>query len=240
PTEHLAVGIDARNRSEDLKTLPTEIRRLTKRGIGCELIFLTASDEVLLKRYRESRRRHPLAESGTGLHSTITGERQILSELISSADLTIDTSHTSVYELADAIRERVATRATEELSILIESFGFKNGIPDDADFVFDLRTLPNPYWDPDLRSFNGTDAEVIEFLEAEPEFIAMYDDIVKFLSTWIPKYEAANRRYLTVALGCTGGQHRSVCMVEKVAKTLKGDHDAVMTRHNELVHHSIR
>ena len=239
PTEMLAVGVDARNRRKDLEALPALIDELRQQGIRTELIFLQASDEVLLKRYSETRRRHPLAEHGTALRAAIENEREMLSEVVDYADLIIDTSRTSIYELADAIRERIDRRKTDTLSVLIESFGFKNGIPADADFVFDLRCLPNPYWTVELRGLTGKDDEVTGFLDAQPAFQAMYADILAFLKRWIPEYDDVHRGYLTVAIGCTGGQHRSVYMTDKLAAALRGEHDPVLTRHNELGSHPL-
>jgi UPF0042 nucleotide-binding protein len=236
----LAVGVDARNRRKDLEALPELITDLRKRGIQTDLLFLQASDDVLLKRFSETRRRHPLAEHGTALRAAIASEREILSEVVNSADLIFDTSRTSVYELADAIRERIDRRNLDTLSVLIESFGFKNGIPADADFVFDLRCLPNPYWTVELRGLTGRDSEVSEFLDAQPAFIAMHDDILAFLKRWIPEYIDVHRSYLTVAVGCTGGQHRSVYMADKLAAALRDVHEPVLTRHNELGTHSIQ
>lgn len=232
PAQLLAVGVDARNRRKDLEALPELIKDLRKRGIQTDLLFLQASDDVLLKRYSETRRRHPLAEHGTALRAAIASEREILSEVVNSADLIFDTSRTSVYELADAIRERIDQRRSNTLSVLIESFGFKNGIPADADFVFDLRCLPNPYWTVELRGLTGRDREVSEFLDAQPAFINMHDDILAFLKRWIPEYIDVNRGYLTVAVGCTGGQHRSVYMADKLASALRDNHEPVLTRHN--------
>ena len=234
PTELLAVGVDARNRRQDLEALPELIEELREQNIRTELLFLQASDDVLLKRYSETRRRHPLAEHGTALRAAIADERKILAQVINSADLIIDTSRTSIYELADAIRERIDRRKSNVLSVLIESFGFKNGIPADADFVFDLRCLPNPYWTVELRGLTGQDSEVTDFLDAQPAFIAMYEDILAFLQRWIPEYDDVHRGYLTVAIGCTGGQHRSVYMTDKLAGALREQHDPVLTRHNEL------
>ena len=240
PAQLLAVGVDARNRRKDLEALPELITDLRKRGIQTDLLFLQASDDVLLKRYSETRRRHPLAEHGTALRAAIASEREILSEVVNSADLIFDTSRTSVYELADAIRERIDQRRSNTLSVLIESFGFKNGIPADADFVFDLRCLPNPYWTVELRGLTGRDREVSEFLDAQPAFINMHDDILAFLKRWIPEYIDVNRGYLTVAVGCTGGQHRSVYMADKLAAALRDIHEPVLTRHNELGKHPIQ
>ncbi|MBT8107438.1 MAG: RNase adapter RapZ [Gammaproteobacteria bacterium] len=235
----LAVGVDARNYAANLDRLPDLLHDLESQGVRTDILFLQASDEILLQRYSESRRRHPLAEHGTQLRAAIQSERAILAEIELSADLIIDTSESSIYELADIIRSRVDRRETGSLSVLIESFGFKFGIPGDADFVFDLRSLPNPYWTMKLRGLTGMDAEVREFLDARERFTAMYDDISDFLSRWIPHYTAVNRGYLTVALGCTGGQHRSVYMAEKIAAALREQHDQVLTRHNALPEHSL-
>ena len=233
-TSRVAVGVDARNRITDLEALPSLIADLQKANVQTDLLYLQASDDILLKRYSETRRRHPLADDGTELRAAIQNERELLGQVINAADLIIDTSRTSVYDLAAAIRERVDRRKINMLSVLIESFGFKHGIPSDADFVFDLRCLPNPYWHPELRSLTGRDRDVGKFLDAEPDFTQMYEDILRFLERWIPKYVSVDRSYLTVALGCTGGQHRSVYMTEKLATALKEVHDPVHTRHNEL------
>jgi len=235
----LAVGVDARNRREDLESLPRLLEELKQQQIQTELLFLQSSDDVLLQRYSESRRRHPLAEHGTALRAAIDKERELLSVIVNAADLIIDTSRTSVYELADTIRERVDRRSTQSLSVLIESFGFKNGIPADADFVFDMRCLPNPYWTVELRGLTGRDKEVSDFLDAQDTFIEMYKDILGFLRRWIPEYDDVHRGYLTVAIGCTGGQHRSVYMTEKLATELRDMHDPVLTRHNELGSHPL-
>ena len=230
----LAVGIDARNRRQDLEALPTLINEFRERDIATDVLFLRADDEELLKRYSESRRRHPLAEQGSALRASIDAEREMLAEIASSADLIIDTSHTSIYDLSDTIRERVDRRETDAISVLIESFGFKNGIPADADFVFDLRCLPNPYWTIELRGLTGLNSEVRDFLDGYENFIAMHGDILKFLTRWIPEYRQAHRGYLTVAIGCTGGQHRSVYMVDKLAASLAEMNEPVSTRHNEI------
>jgi len=231
----LAVGVDARNRQENLEVLPQLIEELRQQGIETELLFLQADDDILLKRFSETRRPHPLDEHGKALHAAIANEREVLSDVVNAADLIIDTSHMSIYELADTLRGRVDRRAARSLSVLIESFGFKNGIPADADFVFDLRCLPNPYWTLELRGLTGRDREVTEFLDAQDAVGRMFDDILAFLKRWIPEYERVHRGYLTVAIGCTGGQHRSVYMTEKLAGALRDIHDPVLTRHSELV-----
>ena len=230
----LAVGIDARNRRPDLESLPHLIDEFRQQQIQTDVLFVLADDAVLLKRYSETRRRHPLAEHGAELRAAIEAEREILSEVINSADLIIDTSRTSVYDLADIIRNRVNGREPASLSILIESFGYKHGIPADADFVFDLRCLPNPYWDLNLRHLTGLDEQVAQFLDEQASVAAMHADILAFLQHWIPEYQSSNRAFLTVAIGCTGGQHRSVYMAEKLAESLRSIHDPVSTRHKEL------
>ena len=230
----IAVGIDARNRHSDLESLPRLIEEFRQHNIQTDVLFTLADDDVLLKRYSETRRRHPLAEHGAELRAAINAEREILTEVINSADLIVDTSRTSVYELADIVRDRVDKRAPASLSVLIESFGYKHGIPADADFVFDLRCLPNPYWDLNLRHLTGLDAQVVDFLAAQQTVSAMHDDILRFLQRWIPEYRASNRSFLTVAIGCTGGQHRSVYMAERLASSLREFNDSVSTLHKEL------
>ena len=204
PISMLAVGVDARTRTEDLRALPEVLRSLADQNVQTELIFLHASDVILKQRYSESRRRHPLASAETQLQVAIDNEREILAEIQNGADLIIDTSHSSIYELADVIRSRIDRRQTEALSVLIQSFGFKYGIPADADFVFDLRSLPNPYWIIELRGLTGRDPEVVDYLNSKDVFVHMFDDILKFLQRWIPQYQQAKRSYLTVAIGCTG------------------------------------
>lgn len=169
---------------------------------------MDASDAVLLQRYSKSRRRYLLAQHGTELRKAIETEREILKQINDDGDLIIDTSTSSIYELADVLRERVARRKSDSLSVLIESFGYKHRIPAHADFVFDMRCLPNPYWAIELRGLTGLDDEVIEFLNAQEIFTAMHDDIAGFLDRWILRFEEAHRGYLTVAIGCTGNTAR--------------------------------
>ncbi len=234
PIARVAVGVDARNPHGDINSLPEAITELRENNIQIDVLFLQTSDDVLLKRYSESRRRHPLADQGQELRATIAHERLLLGQIVNVADLIIDTTRTSVYELGDAIRDRVDRRHSNVLSVLVESFGFKHGIPADADFVFDLRCLPNPYWQPELRPLTGLDQPVADFLNSEPLFQKMYDNILTFLIEWIPRYVSFDRGYLTIGIGCTGGQHRSVHMTEMLAKALSKTHDPVLTRHSEL------
>lgn len=234
----LAVGIDARTAYHKLESLPQQIVLLREQGIQTEILFLQAEDDVLLQRYSQTRRRHPLQDDDTTLHAAIDRERDLLSAMMNAADLVVDTSRMSVYALADRIRERVDRRKVTALSIMIESFGFKGGIPADADFVFDVRCLPNPYWIAELRNLTGRDPQVIEFFDSQPAVAAMQADIVAFLQRRIPENTSVNRNYLTVAVGCTGGQHRSVYMVDKIAEALSEEHDPVLKRHIELEAHT--
>jgi RNase adapter protein RapZ len=232
--ESVGVGLDARNRPADLQQIPALVRELRHDGVVCELIFLQARDEVLLSRFSETRRKHPLSNEHLSLPEAITRERELLGPIMDSADLIIDTSKTSVYALREQIRDRIGGRAPHTLSILIESFGYKHGLPADADFVFDVRCLPNPYWEPLLRPLSGKDRPVREFLDHQPKVQAMIEDIVRFLEQWIPDYRDFQRSYLTVAIGCTGGQHRSVYVAEAVAERLTDTYGPIRTRHHEI------
>lgn len=232
--DNMAVGVDARNRAADLKSLPDLLRSLKEQGVRCEIVFLHADDQVLLKRYRETRRRHPLRTRDMSLKEAIQKERDLLGPITYSADLVIDTTQTSIYELRDSLNERVSQSGEEGLSIQVESFGFKHGVPFDADFVFDVRCLPNPYWDPALRRLDGRHPSVIEFLENHDITRSMLNDILSFLRNRIPEYREHKRNYLTIAIGCTGGQHRSVYLADQIVSALQNDNQNVLIRHNEL------
>jgi UPF0042 nucleotide-binding protein len=197
-------------------------------------LFLQATDEVLLKRYSETRRKHPLSLDSVPLLEAIRRERRLLESIATHADLIIDTSHTNVHELRDLVRTRLHDTLRDYLSILFESFGFKNGIPADADFIFDVRCLPNPHWEPHLRPLTGLDDMVIQFLARQPEVEAMIADLEHFLERWLPCFETGTRSYLTVAIGCTGGQHRSVFIAEILARYFSNTRPNVTTRHREL------
>jgi UPF0042 nucleotide-binding protein len=232
--QNLAVGVDARSGASDLESMPALLQQVRSQGIRCEVIFLHADEQVLLKRYAETRRPHPLSPQGLSLREAIEREKALLGPVIACAELVIDTTRTSIYQLRDAIRGRVGLRSQPGLSILIESFGYKHGIPLDADFVFDLRCLPNPYWEVSLRPLTGKDPPVVQYLEQHETVREMFDDIDAFLRRWIPRYIDFNRNYLTVALGCTGGQHRSVYMADRISNRLSRDYPQVLIRHNEL------
>ncbi len=230
----IAVGVDARNMIDDLQNFRSILDNIKAQGITCEVIFIVASDNALIKRFSETRRKHPLTNDRIPLIEAIAAERHLLTPIADCADLQIDTSHTNVHQLRDQIRERVGRNASPALSLQFLSFGFKYGHPIDADFVFDVRCLPNPHWDPKLRLQTGRDKDVIEFLQQQAVAKEMLDDITRFVERWVPNFEAENRSYLTVAVGCTGGQHRSVYLTEALGAHFRQQRDGVLIRHREL------
>lgn len=232
--QYFAVGIDARNLTGDLERFPELLKQLRQKGLHCEVFFLEASDVTLLKRFSETRRKHPLSNADVPLDEAITQERILLEPVSAQADLRIDTSMTNIHQLRDLISSRVVKTERAGLSIQFESFGFKHGIPVDADFVFDIRCIPNPHWVTELRQLTGRDPAVIEYLESHADVHEMYGDIRNFIAKWIPRFEADNRNYMTIAIGCTGGQHRSVYMVERLSSHFRQHHKGILKRHREL------
>lgn len=229
-----AVGIDARNLPRELERFNDIVVDLESRGIRCEILFLKCDTNTLIKRFSETRRRHPLSDERVPLAEAIRRELQLLAPIAEQASLVIDTSNTHVHQLRDLVTERVEQRQHTSLSLLFESFGYKNGIPADADFIFDARCLPNPHWDPNLRPWTGCDQPVIDFLRSQPQVDEMYQQLRHFLETWIPAFERDNRSYLTIAIGCTGGQHRSVYLVEQLGQHFRASYPNVTVRHREL------
>ncbi len=233
-----AVGIDARTSPssgpDELRHLPELVHSARERGIGCDVLFLDAETETLIKRFSETRRKHPLTRGDRSLPEAIALERRLLEPLRSCADIRIDTTQTNVHELRDLVRSRLVGGASPKASILLQSFGFKHGVPHDVDFVFDLRSLPNPHWQPELRRLTGRDRPVMEFLDSADAFCRMRADIQGFFDRWIPGFETDGRSYLTIAIGCTGGQHRSVHMTESLRRHFESDGHLVMVRHREL------
>lgn len=230
-----AVAIDVRNARDDLVRFPGLLRQLRDQGIECTVLFLYADRSTLIKRFSETRRRHPLTSAEVSLDDAIQQEQALLDPLRESADWAIDTRHLNVHQLRDLINERILQHDAGTLSLLIQSFGFKHGVPSDADFVFDLRCLPNPHWQPELRRLTGRDEPVIRFLEAQPAAQALAEDIAAFLERWLPHFERENRSYLTIALGCTGGQHRSIYFAEWLAKRLAKPERRLLVRHREML-----
>jgi RNase adapter protein RapZ len=229
-----AVGLDARNRANEIETIPAMVSELRRSGIDCEVLYLHAGEEVLLKRYAETRRKHPLVTPDVSLREAIASERKLLEPIITAADWVIDTSNMGVHALRELVRERIDRRRDGRLSLMFESFGYKHGIPGDADFVFDVRSLPNPYWEPSLRILTGRDAAVIDYLAGYPSVLSMIADLAAFLERRVAEFSQANRSYLTIAIGCTGGQHRSVYIAEQLAEHFRKTYPNVLTRHDSL------
>lgn len=230
----VAVSIDARNLPDDLRKVPDIIIELQQSAIDTEIIFLDARSPTLIKRFSESRRKHPLTTAKIGLREAIIKERDLLEPIAALAGLSIDTSTMSIHQLRDMVRSRLLEKHDSSMSLMFESFGFKKGVPVDADFVFDVRCLPNPYWDPALRGLTGLDPAVISFLSDDEAVGAMHNDIYRFIKTWLPRFEASNRSYMTVAIGCTGGQHRSVYICEQIKKSFAGHVTNLQVMHREL------
>ncbi len=231
---NVAVSIDARNISADLDKFPRIINELKNKSLSTEIVFLDANSQTLLKRFSESRRKHPLSSEAIGLKEAIDKESELLEAISIMASLSIDTSNMSLHQLRDTVKNRLLDDQQTTLALLFQSFGFKNGLPVDADIVYDVRCLPNPYWDNSLRSLTGLDDAVVGFLDSQEEVQEMCSDIENFLQKWIPSFESNNRSYITVALGCTGGQHRSVYMCEKLGEIFSTQGSNVQVRHREL------
>lgn len=232
---HAVVGIDARNLAVSLESFPQVMKELKQAGIESEVIFLDADDATLIKRFSETRRRHPLTDDERPLEDAIREERSYLKPLADNADLKLNTSRSNVHQLRNLVQDRLGANMDSGMSILFQSFGYKHGIPAEADFVFDVRCLPNPHWEPELRNLTGQDEEVCHFLENHFEVNRMFDQICELLNDWLPRFEADRRRYMTVAIGCTGGQHRSVYFIERLADYFKQNNSQVLIRHRELI-----
>jgi UPF0042 nucleotide-binding protein len=230
----VAVSIDARNVYEDLEQFPRIYQALRDAAIDCQIIFLDAADHTLLKRFSETRRKHPLSTAELSLFEAIVYERGLLEPIASQADLTLDTSMLSLHQLRDVIKNRVAARGAKGLALQVLSFGFKNGVPVDSDLVFDARCLPNPDWIETLRGLSGLEQPVQDYLGQQHEVKAMLADITNFLERWLPHYQANNRSYVTVAVGCTGGRHRSVYLCEKLNQHFLAASYNAQVRHKDL------
>lgn len=231
----VAISVDVRNMPEQEKVLE---QQLSKLPTDTELtsFFLNSSDKVLLKRYSETRRLHPLSKSQVSLQEAIKLEGRLLEPMSKLVDHYIDTSSLNIYELSDQVRQILLGSVDKELVINFESFGFKHGMPTEADFMFDVRFLPNPHWELALRPLTGLDAPVQEFLSRQPLVNKFIWQIENLLETWLPHLERNNRSYLTIAIGCTGGQHRSVFVAEQLAKRFASSKHVVHARHRELNH----
>jgi UPF0042 nucleotide-binding protein len=228
-----AVCIDARNAWKDLKNFKTILDSLPS-SVETHVLYLDAQDINLLQRFGETRRRHPLSTESIPLAEAIARERELLEPISGNASLVLDTSQMTVYELRDAIKQRLLGTSSGSMSILVQSFGFKRGVPADADLVFDVRMLPNPHWVKELRLKTGLDAQVRQFLEDQPMTAELYDDIRSYLDRWLPRYRDGNRSYMNIALGCTGGQHRSVYLANRLYEHYRQQYPAIHVRHREL------
>jgi len=226
----IGIAVDARG-GEDFAGFPALVDRLRATGFDVRVIFLEAKTPTLVKRFSETRRKHPLSSDKVSLSEAIDLERERLVHVMRRAHR-IDTSDLAPSALCLWVKDLVM-QDRSRITLLFQSFGYKHGIPLDADLVFDVRCLPNPHYDPLLRPQTGRDAEVINFLAAEPEVCRMEEDICRFVSSWLPAYKRDNRVYLTVAIGCTGGQHRSVYLAERLAGHFR-DQAHVLVRHRTL------
>jgi len=232
-SQHLAVSIDSRNRGF-LETLPEQLKALGELGMDYKILFLEAQEPILVKRYSETRRRHPMTDPDTPLVEGIRREKTLLEPMSRAATRHIDTSRTTPQELRGLVRDFAGAEISESPTLLFESFGYKHGTPIEADFVFDVRCLPNPYWEPQLRNHTGLDQPVAEFLDKHPEVSKMIEHIRDFVETWLPNFKAENRSYITIAIGCTGGQHRSVYVTSKLVEYFRAQPLQVQVRHREL------
>ncbi|QHS10054.1 RNase adapter RapZ [Sinimarinibacterium sp. NLF-5-8] len=230
----VAIGIDARENPEEIARFPRYLERLRQQGVEFRVLFLHADETVLLQRYAETRRPHPLAREDRSLTEAIALEQALLSPIAACADATIDTSNKNLHELREALQSQIPGGGAGKLIMQLLSFGFRNGVPKTADFVFDVRCLPNPHWEPSLRKLSGRDEAVIAWFETQPSVQAMLSSLHQFLTQWLPEFVRQDRAYLTIAIGCTGGQHRSVFLVQQLAQLLASEYPQISVRHREL------
>lgn len=229
----IAISIDVRNMPDSLETFDFIINNLPI-NFSSQLLFLDTNRNTLIRRYNDTRRLHPLSCFNLSLEDAIDKENLLLQPLRSRADFIIDTSTMSVHELAKILHSRLLGKQERKLTIVFESFGYRYGIPIDADYVFDVRFLPNPYWEPKLKFMTGIDLPVISFLELHIEVNNFVCQTCNYLALWLPLLENNNRNYLTVAIGCTGGKHRSVYIVEKLSDYFRSIGKYVQSRHRVL------
>lgn len=235
--DYLAVCIDARNHTDEIDSFTQVIKSLPD-NVETQIIYLDASSPVLIRRFSETRRKHPLSNNETSLKQAIAKEKEFLAPVAALADLQINTNQMNVHTLRDTMKKRVCSHLHNgSMSILFTSFGFKSGIPVDADIVYDVRCLPNPYWEPSLRKQSGLDADVKSYLQSRDDVIKMYDDIRRFLADWLPRFQENNRSYVTISIGCTGGMHRSVFIAERLKEHFSTLYPSVLIHHRDLGKH---
>ncbi len=232
--DKVAIGIDARTLGSDFLDFSNIIQKIKSNDIDCNVLFLDAQTDILLKRFSETRRKHPLTDEQTSLEEAIKRERLVLEMIKNESSQQINTTHTNVHQLRDKIKHLLILNNQPVMALQFLSFGFKHGLPGDMDMMFDMRCLPNPHWEIELRSLTGKDQAVADFLNQHDSFNEMFEDIKQYVEKWLPCFEGNNRNYLTIAIGCTGGQHRSVHMVEKLTQYFKQQRDSVISRHKEL------
>lgn len=232
--EQLALGVDVRSTRADLQEFDQVYQQLEKHG-AVDVIYLSTKDQELIARFSASRRPHPLANRFKSLNECIQEEKQLLLPIQLKATVQIDTSDKSVHDLKDTLLSRLGQ--VDNLIVILQSFGYKHGIPLDADFIFDVRHLPNPHWDIELRKYSGLDEPIQRFLSSHDKTNDMFDDLNQFLSKWLPAFAAGHRHYITVSIGCTGGQHRSVYIVDRLKKALEAKW-SIQVLHREMKHWS--
>ena len=229
----VALGIDARSRDPELEAIPEWLDQRNEAGLHCKLLFLTADTKAIIQRFSETRRRHPLTSDQHSLPQAIEKEKKLLEPLKRRADWIIDTSDTNIHQLKRQVWNCLGGERGS-MMVVLESFAYKRGIPQDVDFVFDARNLPNPYWVDELRDFSGLDSKVSEWLESNETVDKMYQDIERFLLAWLPDFRDGQRSYVTVGIGCTGGKHRSVYLVDRLGKRLRSEFGRILIQHREL------
>lgn len=236
--EKVAIGVDVRSRETGLKRIPDDIKNIRQQGHNVTLVYLHAEEQILHKRYNETRRKHPLTNSQVSLTQALQREIVMMSPIRMVADLEIDTTYTNIYQLASFLRTRICdanSTNSSNLSLMFQSFGFKHGIPSSTDFMFDVRCLPNPYWIREIRQYNGTHQKIAEWLETHDAVHEMKNDLIRFTEKWIPSFIENQRAYLTLSIGCTGGRHRSVYITEQLAHYFQQQYNNEVTLfHREI------
>jgi len=229
----ISLGIDARARGPELEDIPARLDQLTASGLPNQLLFLTADTKAIIQRFSETRRRHPLTQDQRALPEAIEREKALLKPLRDRADWVIDTSNINIHQLRHQVWKCIDSEE-QAMTVVLESFAFKLGVPQDVDFLFDARHLPNPYWVNELRNLSGLDAPVRQWLEQNESVEQLYSDILALLRRWLPDIRKSQRSYVTIGIGCTGGRHRSVYLADRLSRSLRQDFHAVVVHHREI------
>jgi UPF0042 nucleotide-binding protein len=229
----VSLGIDARAGGPELERIPAWLDELTASGLANQLLFLSADAKAIIKRFSETRRRHPLTQDQLGLPEAIEREKSLLRPLQDRADWVIDTSEINIHQLRRQVWKCIGAEG-QSMTVVLESFAFKRGVPQDVDFLFDARHLPNPYWVDELRKLSGLETPVREWLEQDESVGMLFDDILRLLQRWLPEISKSQRSYVTIGIGCTGGRHRSVYLVDRLATSLREKFSPVVVHHREI------